>query len=259
MSDIIDDFKSSIFSSEATNLAKDYAEIALDSVLEDGLFKDIPILGSILTLFKIGQSIKEKHLIEKIATFLSCLEDITKEEKDAFLRRLADEDKNEELFKKLLLIIDRIDETLKAEIIGNLFRMYIMDVFDKQIFLRCCSIVERAFVPDLIELYLKYNIKHDIDAKTVSRFKEFENRRSTDLTKRNLVNLGLLETNFEVKKGNVRLGDNEYILKTSFTINTVGNILKSFMFYDFRKEEFRRKMDYEKKENQRLRKIFKGD
>src|SRR5690606_27114115 len=122
MSDIVNDFKSSIFSSEATNLAKDYAEIALDSVLEDGLFKDIPILGSILTLLKIGQSIKEKHLIEKIATFLSCLEDITQEEKDAFLRRLADEDKNEELFKKLLLIIDRIDETLKAEIIGNLFR-----------------------------------------------------------------------------------------------------------------------------------------
>src|SRR5690606_41846183 len=63
------------------------------------------------TLFR-SQSLK-KHLIKKIATFLSCLENMTEEEKDEFIERLANKDKNKELFKKLLLVIDRIDETLK--------------------------------------------------------------------------------------------------------------------------------------------------
>lgn len=38
---------------------------------------------------------------------------MTEEEKDEFIERLANKDKNKELFKKLLLVIDRIDETLK--------------------------------------------------------------------------------------------------------------------------------------------------
>lgn len=38
----------SIGSSQVTELAQDFAEVTLDSILDDGLIKDIPIVGTIV-------------------------------------------------------------------------------------------------------------------------------------------------------------------------------------------------------------------
>jgi hypothetical protein len=85
MNKIAQDFKSTILSSEAVGLAKDYTEIALDSMLNDGLLKDIPIIGSVMGIFKIGTTIRENHTIRKIATFLNCLKTFQKMKKQFFL------------------------------------------------------------------------------------------------------------------------------------------------------------------------------
>ena len=48
-----------------------YAEIGLDAVMEDGILKDIPIISTAISLYKIGSSIKERHDLKKLLIFLN--------------------------------------------------------------------------------------------------------------------------------------------------------------------------------------------
>lgn len=252
-SKISEDLKSSILSSEATSLAKEYTEIALDSLLNDGIFKEIPVIGSVVGLFKIGSSIKEKHAIRKIATFLNSLEDIPDVEKEKFLKRLDDEDKNGELFERLLLILDRLDETIKAEIIGNLFRIYIMGALDKMMFLRCASVVEQAFVSDLIALYDQYYYYSGASKVEDERFVEYSEMRSGKITEQNLTNLGLMEMELKVSKTNSRLTSDDYEIKTKWKLNAIGVSLSTFMFYNINDDEFKKHMEWRKADLERVK------
>ena len=113
---------------------------------------------------------------------------------------LDDEDKNGELFEKLLITLDRLDETIKAEIIGNLFRMYIMDVFDRQLFLRCCNIIEKAFISDLIHLYIREYHIISRKRRDENRFKIYLGRDGrTDDLEHSLLNLGLMDQKIKLR------------------------------------------------------------
>ena len=42
---------------ECSELVSSIAEVTLDSVLEDGLLKDIPIIASAISIYKLGTSV----------------------------------------------------------------------------------------------------------------------------------------------------------------------------------------------------------
>ena len=51
-------------------IAIDYMEMGLDSVMEDGLLKDVPIVSTVVALYKVGNSFKERHNLKKLYIFL---------------------------------------------------------------------------------------------------------------------------------------------------------------------------------------------
>ena len=51
-------------SEEAINALTEIAEIGLDSVWNDGLLKDIPVIFNAFSLYKIGRSVKERHYVK---------------------------------------------------------------------------------------------------------------------------------------------------------------------------------------------------
>lgn len=258
MNTLSKDFKESILSTEALNLSLDYSEVALDSILKDGVLKDLPIIGTVLGLYRMGYSLKERHTIKKILAFLNCMNDISGDEKEKFVDRLNDEDKNGELFEKLLITLDRLDDTIKAEMIGNLFRMYIMDVIDRQMFLRCSNIIEKAFVSDLIHFYIRQYHIIGRKRRDEDRFKIYlgRNGRADDL-EHSLLNLGLMDQKVKLRTPHGARNDNpskEAYFETR--INSVGRTLAAFVFYDLKDEDFRRYMEREKKENLALKEIY---
>ena len=56
---------------EVSGVAGEYAELGLDALVEDGLFKDIPIVSTAVAVYRIGQSIRERHHIAKLISFLN--------------------------------------------------------------------------------------------------------------------------------------------------------------------------------------------
>ncbi|MDF4560139.1 hypothetical protein P3494_26935, partial [Vibrio parahaemolyticus] len=47
------------------------AEIAIDSVLDDGVLKDIPVVGTAVSLYQTGVAVRERQYVKKLVTFLS--------------------------------------------------------------------------------------------------------------------------------------------------------------------------------------------
>ena len=58
-------------SEEISDIASEYAELGLDALTEDGLFKDLPFVSSIIAVYKIGKSIRERHHLAKLVSFLN--------------------------------------------------------------------------------------------------------------------------------------------------------------------------------------------
>ena len=53
---------------EASGIAGEYTELGLDALIEDGLFKDIPIVSTAMAIYRIGKSVRERHHISKLIT-----------------------------------------------------------------------------------------------------------------------------------------------------------------------------------------------
>ena len=47
-------------------IATDFAEIGLDSLMSEGLLKDVPFVSTVISLYNIGKTIHERHHIDKL-------------------------------------------------------------------------------------------------------------------------------------------------------------------------------------------------
>ena len=56
---------------EVSGITSEYIELGLDALMEEGLFKDIPVVSTFISAYRIGKSIRERHLIAKLISFLN--------------------------------------------------------------------------------------------------------------------------------------------------------------------------------------------
>ena len=56
---------------EISDIVRQYAEIGLDAMIEDGIFKDIPIVSTVTALYRLGSNIRDKYAAVKLVAFLN--------------------------------------------------------------------------------------------------------------------------------------------------------------------------------------------
>lgn len=158
-----DSLEETLETSDLQNLNIDLAEVTIDAIMNEGILKDIPLVGSIVSLSKFGLEVSNHLFLKKVFKFLTQLEKTTIEERKKFLIKVSkEEDYNKKVGQALLLIIDKLEDLEKPEIIGKLLVASINGELKYQDFLRLSYIVQRLFVPD-IEL-----LKSMIEGKEVS-------------------------------------------------------------------------------------------
>lgn len=139
--------------SDLSDVLRDFIENMLDSSLKDGILKDIPIINSLVALLKTAISIRDQFLIQKLISFLDGIKDITSEERDKFLKYVEDDPKyGKRVGEHLILLLDRLDDLNKPPMITKLFKAYLRDDITYREFVRFSSIVDRAFINDLLGL-----------------------------------------------------------------------------------------------------------
>ncbi|QXP68496.1 hypothetical protein [Polaribacter sp. AHE13PA] len=132
--------------STTMDLTVDYAELALDSFLDNDAIKEIPIVKTILGLVKGGIKIKEIHFAKKLLTFLkefhsAKLKDSVKIE---FQNKFKENKKyRNSVVEQIMILNERILEIEKSKILANLFASHINDKFDWPSFLSLSYCAER--------------------------------------------------------------------------------------------------------------------
>ena len=139
-----------IATSEGLDILSDVGELTLDQLLDDGIVKNIPFLGTLAKLYKAGVGVKNYLFARKLQRFLSVLSNVSPNERQAFTQRLEDDKPfRKQVGETLLVILDRLDDMRKPDLVARAFVAYITEEIDFDTFHRMSSVIDRCFLPDL--------------------------------------------------------------------------------------------------------------
>jgi len=134
---------------EILSLSKDLGETAIDSLLDDGIFKDIPFIGTGISVVKLLKSASDRILLTKIIHFINDLNLKNQEEIDKFKEKYFKDSDHKKIGSKVLLILERADNATKIKWLAKSLRLYVDRDIDKQQFLRISSIINSGYTEDV--------------------------------------------------------------------------------------------------------------
>ena len=136
--------------SDLQNVTTELAETFSDALLNDGLLRDIPIIGTITGLTKAAINLKDRLLIKKLIYFISELKDIETEKRNRLISTIdKSENQRIKVGEKLLYIIDKCDDHITAKYIAILFSAFLKEEITYSQFLRCSAIIQKLLFQDL--------------------------------------------------------------------------------------------------------------
>lgn len=142
-------FSLALQDADLQNVAVSAGELALDSLLDEGLLRDVPILGTLVKVISASATIADRLFLKKLLTFLLKLQDVSPEER---ARVIADIDNSKEyrtkVGEKLLYIVDTCEDSEIAELVGRVFKYFLQGQINYAEFLKTASVLQRLNIPD---------------------------------------------------------------------------------------------------------------
>lgn len=123
---------------------------------------DLPYIGSLFKLGKVAVNYMDYRFVRKLHFFLEQSELVEPEKKKEFLDSLSEPD-NKRISGYLTQLLYSSEEDAKASLMGKIYRSRLLGEIDNNMMLRLCSIVNKAFLPDLDHLaeYVEDNDSYD--------------------------------------------------------------------------------------------------
>lgn len=138
---------------EISNIPADIAELTLDSFLDEGIAKDIPIIGWGISIAKLGFNVRTVLFQKKMLTMLNEIKNIPRSKREKVINDIETNEKYEtRVGETLIILIDKMDDLNHPKFVGKLFRSLIKDSIDYNMFLRLATIVTRTFSLDIYSL-----------------------------------------------------------------------------------------------------------
>ncbi len=185
--DLSNAFSETIKDTNLKDITVDISEILVDNLLDDGILKDIPIIGTILKLGKFSLNVKDHLFIKKIIYFISELREISPKKRSEIISKIDDSTEFRiKIGEKLLYIIDKCEDHTESEYIAKFFKAFLNEQLTYSEFLRCSSILQNIFIEDF-----EYFIHHKIPEKRYFHGDNGWNEYPNEIDM-NLINAGLL-------------------------------------------------------------------
>jgi hypothetical protein len=156
-----------VSNSDLVDVGKDVTEMLIDSLLEDGLLKEIPIVRSVVGLAQAGINIRDRLFLEKVLRVLSPLRKYSSETRREYLKSL-DEDELKKASQYLILYIDRLDSIEKASMLAKVFEAYLLGKIEYRTMLYFVHFVDSVFIlvwQDYHSIIKAYHDKRTISAR----------------------------------------------------------------------------------------------
>ena len=145
-----------IRSGDVQDAVVDLAEAGIDQLLKDGFLRDVPILGSVMGVIRATGSVRDLLLAKKLGRFLLALQSVPLDERERFHDSLGSRAEARRVGEALLLLLDRLDDMQKPELVARLFRARIRGEIDGTTFQQMATAVDRlliAHLPPLVSFY----------------------------------------------------------------------------------------------------------
>lgn len=148
-----------------SGMVGEIAEIGIDSVMDEGLLKDIPFVSTAISIYNIGKSIRERHHIMKLKMFVEEFNQgiINDEQRIEYREKFRKNEKfrNQELHY-ILLILDRYIEPSKSQMLAKMYLAYLDEHIDWNEFRKYSEIIDRLLPGDYAELKKgnQYDLNH---------------------------------------------------------------------------------------------------
>ena len=140
---------------EVSGITGEYLELGLDALVEDGLLKDIPIVSTAVAVYKIGKSIRERHYVAKLVSFLNGINNgiVDEEKREKYRKKFATNEKfrNQEL-EYILILTDRYIGFDKPQMLAKLYLAYLDEIINWMTFIKYAVCIDRFLPGDQLVL-----------------------------------------------------------------------------------------------------------
>ncbi len=139
---------------ETIDCLSDIMEVGLDSILEDGIVKNIPFISTAISLYRIGHSVNDRHNLKKLALFLDKINQGIQDDKlrQKYVKKFQEDQKfcNQEL-EFVLVLLERYIGYDKPQMLAKLYFSYLNGDIIWTEFFMYAEIIDR-FLPGDAEL-----------------------------------------------------------------------------------------------------------
>lgn len=159
MDKIVPSFSSSLFDGSKDSLSN-IVELGIDSLLDEGLIKDIPIVSLLVGVKNTYQNIHDRNLLRQTLTFIKQFNQGTiNQEKLTKYKEMINSDskKAEKELGRVLIILNSTIDLEKSQMLANLYKSYINEKINWNQFCEFSEILKILFLSDFKIIGLIYS------------------------------------------------------------------------------------------------------
>ena len=130
------------------------AEAIVDTLTENEIVKSIPVVGTALKIISGSIDLRDRIFLSKIQRFIEEVETISRDQKSDFIEIIkVDKESISVAGETALLVLDKLSDLKKAELLGLYYVSFLMGQIDQYKFRRIASAIDIGFIDD-IEIFL---------------------------------------------------------------------------------------------------------
>jgi len=145
----------------------DVSEALMDTFMEEGVLKEIPIIGLVVGLGRPLLSVPDRLFLKKLGRFLSEPNQVPETARLAFADKIERGGSTQKVGEKILMIVDQLDDTEKASLAGQIFSACLRGMIDIDQFYILCSCIRMTRIADIDELLLNHDDVGSMDPAVV--------------------------------------------------------------------------------------------
>ena len=175
---------------EIEDCSEELLEIGIDSIMDDGLLKDLPIVNLICGVCKIGINITERHFLKETLYFINTFRSGNIEQKklDRYREKLiSDPQRAQRELERVTLLLNSHIYSKQSERLGKFYSAFVQGVISWE---KYCELSEANNILNQVNSGMTTNLGYQAER---------------------LVALGLLcEANLDIENDTMILGDGVY-------------------------------------------------
>lgn len=185
MDKLVPAFETTLFDQTLGDICVEMAELGIDSLLDDGIYKSVPVVGLLIGAAKTAQNIHDRNLLKQTVKFINTFnaKTISPSQKEKYKEHLHSNPKfgEEELGRVLILLNSNVD-IKKSELLAKFYHAYVEERITWDCFCELSDVTTRMFITDIQLLYA-------VHSKQVTDTTQCEVYRAD-----RLISLGLLDS-----------------------------------------------------------------